>query len=70
MPTPEEVQCNLPGKSIFTIFYEKDSYWLVKLDDAPQISGNSTHPEVATELGQPARCFNRKTVRPTEISKG
>lgn len=33
MPTPEEVQCNLLGKSIFTIFYEKDSYWLVKLDD-------------------------------------
>lgn len=31
--TPEEVQCKLAGKSIFTILDEKDGYWQVKLDE-------------------------------------
>ena len=32
IPTPEEVQSKLSGKSIFTILDEKDGYWQVKLD--------------------------------------
>ncbi|KAF7664615.1 hypothetical protein LDENG_00171990 [Lucifuga dentata] len=34
IPTPEDVQCKLAGKKIFTILDEKDGYWQVKLDDA------------------------------------
>ena len=32
IPTPEEVQSKLSGKSIFTILDEKDGYWQVKFD--------------------------------------
>ena len=31
--TPEDVQCQLAGKTVFTILDEKDGYWQIKLDE-------------------------------------
>ena len=65
IPTPEDVRSRLAGKSIFSILDEKDGYWQIKLDEPSSKLCASSDSHLGSSL--PARCFNKRTARPSAI---